>query len=98
MSMVKSIVPKEQLFSELASGQFFTVQGDTDRVYQKTIEVDGPNTTPYNTIQLIEKPVGQRGSVYEFKLIYFTGETVVTHVEVAKIDVFIRPKHVESKT
>ena len=94
MSMIKPIVPKEQPFSELASKQFFMVPGQNNRLFQKTIEVDGPNTTPYNTIELVETPVGQRGSVFEFKLIYFTGETLVSHIEVAKIEVLIRPKSV----
>lgn len=94
MSMVKSIVPKEQPFSELASKQFFMLSGQSNRLFQKSIEVDGPNTTPYNTIELVETPVGQRGSVFEFKLVYFTGMQLVSHIEVVKVEVLIRPKSV----
>jgi hypothetical protein len=94
MSMVKSIVPKEQSFSELASGQFFTIGPDNTKIYQKILEVDGPNRGPLNTVELGEYSVGQRGTRYEFRLIYVTEKTVVSHVEVADIDIFICPKSV----
>ena len=92
--MIKSIVPKEQPFSELASGQFFTIGIGSDRLYQKTIEVDGPNVTPYNTIVVTEQPVGQRGNSYGFGLVYFHEDVMVSHIEVAKIEILIRPKAV----
>lgn len=88
--MIKTNIPPMQMFKNLPSEVFFLSLPDKNTLYQTIMPFSLPNTTEaWNAIRFEEKPSGQRGSVYNMRIVHIDNDKEVQRVTLVNVDMTI---------